>query len=176
MLGQGTQIVVVQLHRPARMGAVLRAQHLADGHSHLLDAGIGAYFAPQDRHRIAPLAARPQQPALDGRSRKAHRLTADRMLPGACCQLLYLGAQLALGRRRRQQLPDHREAQMRPAFVCRCVCRCAHAVRLRLQARSAHHKTAVSVSPCASCAGLRLASGSVHRGASGRDRCDKAQQ
>ena len=111
------QVIVMELDRPTRVGGVLRAQLLTDRQRHLLRAGIRAHLAAKYRDRIASLAPRPQQPALDRRERKAHRLAGDRMLPGTCAQPLELSTQRAPRRRSRQKLPNDREAQMCPTLV-----------------------------------------------------------
>ena len=64
-LRECAQIVVVQLHRPARMRGVLFAQRLADRKRQVLRAGIGAHLASKHSDRIAPLTAGAMQPALD---------------------------------------------------------------------------------------------------------------
>ena len=143
----------------------------------LLAAGIGAHLAAEHPDRVAPLAARAQQPPFDRRAGEPHRFAADRMLPAARGELLELGAQLPLGGGAASSCPTTEKR------------RCAHrsCTEPRFDALMAEMPPflpalrATVVQP----AGLRYAhplradpaaSGSEHAGAAGGDRREPAQQ
>src|SRR5271155_3901559 len=70
-----------------------------------------------DADRVATLLQGAVIPALDGGEAEADRIARDGVTPLAPGKRFDLGAQLAFGRRRRQQLSDHGEAQMRPPLM-----------------------------------------------------------
>ena len=117
-LGQGDEVVVVELDAPALVGGVLgedgAPDRLADG---VLLAGVGAQLAAKNGHRIGTLAQGAVVPALDGREAEAHGLAGGRMPPRSGRQPFDRRLQLALAGRRGQQLADDGEAQMRPPLV-----------------------------------------------------------
>ena len=83
----------------------------------VLAAGVFASLALQDTDRVVPFASGTVQPPFNGRDTEAHRLAGAWMAPLAQSELLKFAAQHARRRRRGQQVSDHREAQLRPAFV-----------------------------------------------------------
>ena len=118
LLAERDQIVVVEPGAPTLVRGVLRQHGLAQRVAHRgLPPGVGAPLAAQLADRIGPLLQGTVIPALDGGKAKAHRLAGAGMAPLARRKGRDLGAQLALGRRRRQQLSDDGEAQMRPSLV-----------------------------------------------------------
>src|SRR5580704_11542161 len=78
---------------------------------------VAQRIAAQDADRVAALLQGAVIPALDGGEAEADRIARDGMTPLALGKRLDLGAQLAFGRRRRQYLPDHGEAQVRPPLM-----------------------------------------------------------
>ena len=117
-LGQGGQIVVMQLSTPALVGVILGQQGLAQrrGHRCLLTSVL-APFAAQHADRVVPLIAGTVKPSLQGRDAEADRRTGAWVSPLACRQLPQCRAQCALRRRCSQQLTDHRKAQLCPALM-----------------------------------------------------------
>jgi hypothetical protein len=116
--GQRDEVVVMELDTPALMRSVLREDDLAHGIADRnLLSGIGAQLAAEYADRIGALLARPVVPSLDGREAELDRIAGGRMLPCAGGERRDRGLQLALGGQRRQQLADHRKAQMRPPLV-----------------------------------------------------------
>ena len=108
----------MELDAPAFVRGVLCEHDLARRVAHCgLLAGIGAQLATQDADRVAALLQGAVIPALDGGEAEADRIARDGMTPLAAGKHFDLGAQLAFGRRRRQQLSDHAEAQMRPPLM-----------------------------------------------------------
>ena len=117
-LGQGDQIVVMQLDTPAFVSPVLLQQRPAQRRRHrCLRTGIAAPLATQHADRIMALVAGAVEPALQRGDAKADRRAGARVAPFARRQLPQSRVQRALRRRRGQQLADHREAQPRPALM-----------------------------------------------------------
>ncbi len=117
-LGKRDEIVMMELDAPAFVRGVLRQHDLAHRVAHRgLLAGIGAQLAAQDADRVATLLQGAVEPAFDGGEAEADRIARDGVTPLAPGKRLDLGAQLAFGRRRRQNLSDHGEAQMRPPLM-----------------------------------------------------------
>lgn len=83
-LGQGHQIVMMQLRTPTPVGLVLSPQGLAQrgGHRRLL-AGILATLAPQHTHRIMAFIAGAIEPSFERGDAEANRRPGARMLPFA---------------------------------------------------------------------------------------------
>ena len=108
----------MELDAPALVRRVLCEHGLSDGvaDGDLLP-GIGAALAAQHTNGIRAFFQRAIIPAFDCGESEAHWLTGARVLPCACSQLLDRSAQLAKIRRRRQQLSNNGEAQVRPSFV-----------------------------------------------------------
>ena len=88
-LGQGDQIVVMQLGTPAFVGVILRQQRLAQrrGHRCLL-AGILPPLAAQHADRIMLLVAGAVEPSFQGGNTEADRRAGARVAPFARGQLL----------------------------------------------------------------------------------------
>ena len=108
----------MELDAPALVRGILREHGLAHGVADReLLSGIGAQLAAEHADRIGALLQGPVIPSLDGREAELDRLAGRRMLPRAGGERRDRGLQLALGRRRRQQLADDGEAQMRPPLV-----------------------------------------------------------
>ena len=108
----------MKLDAPVLVRGILRQHDLAHRLAHRgLLAGIGAQFAAQDADRVAALLQGSVEPALYGGEAEARRFPRDGMTPLAPGKRFDLGAQLALGRRRRQQLSNDGEAQVRPPLV-----------------------------------------------------------
>ena len=117
-LSQRDEVVVMELDAPALVGSILGKHGLAHGIAdRKLLSGIGAQLAAEHADRIDALLQGPVVPSLDGREAEVDRIAGRRMLPGAGSERRDRGLQLALGGRRRQQLADHGEAQMRPPLV-----------------------------------------------------------
>src|SRR5271157_5547520 len=117
-LGERDEIVVMKLNAPVLVRGILRQHDLAHRGAHRgLLAGIGAQLAAQDADRVAALLQGAVEPALDGGEAEARRFARDGVTPLAPGKRFDLGAQLALGRRRRQQLSNYGEAQMRPPLM-----------------------------------------------------------
>src|SRR5271165_5493423 len=108
----------MKLDAPALVRGILRQHDLAHrvAHRRLL-AGIGAQLAAQHADRVATLLPGAVEPALDGGEAEADRFARDGVTPLAPGKRFDLGAQLAFGRRRRQQLSNYGEAQMRPPLM-----------------------------------------------------------
>jgi len=83
----------------------------------VLPSGIGADLAAEHADRIDPLLQGAVIPVLDSGEAEADGLAGGGMLPCAPGQLLDRGLQLAFGGRRRQQLSNYGEAQMRPPLM-----------------------------------------------------------
>ena len=116
--GQRNEVVVMELYAPALVRRVLRENGLAhDIADRDLLPGIGAQLAAEHADRIGAFFQRPVVPSFDGREAEPDRVTGRRMLPCACGERRDRGLQLTLARRRRQQLADHGEAQMRPPLM-----------------------------------------------------------
>ena len=88
-LGQGDQIVVMQLRTPAFVGVILGQQGLAQrrGHRRLL-TGVLAPLAAQHAHRVMPLIAGTVEPSLQRGDAEADRRAGARVPPFAGRQLL----------------------------------------------------------------------------------------
>ena len=173
-LGQRDEVVMVELDAPALMCGVLRDDDATHGRADgVLLPGVGAQLAAQHADRIGALVERAVVPALDGREAEADRLTRRRMLPGAQAERTKRVLQLALRRRRGQQLADDGEAQVRPPFVnpsSPCLVGHAGAPEDRMRSSIA---TASERSRRASSAGRPPPSESAHADAS-RDRTEEA--
>src|SRR5579864_3437674 len=108
----------MELDAPAFVRGVLREHSLPHGVTdRVLPSGIGADLAAEHANRIGPLLARAVIPVLDGGEAEADGLAGGRMLPCAPGQRLDRGLQFAFDGRRRQQLPDDGEAQVRPPLM-----------------------------------------------------------
>jgi hypothetical protein len=108
----------MELDAPAFVCGVLCEHDLPHRVAHRgLLAGIGAQLAAQHADRIAALLQGAVEPPLDGGEAKADKIASGGVTPLARRECLDLGAQLAFGRRRRQQMSDHGEAQMRPPLM-----------------------------------------------------------
>src|SRR6204780_5946897 len=108
----------MELDSPTFVRGVLREHDLPPGVTdRVLPAGIGADLAAEHPDRIGPLLQGAVIPVLDGGKAEANGLAGGGMLPCAPGQPLDRGLQLAFGGRRRQQLSDDGEAQVRPPLV-----------------------------------------------------------
>ena len=108
----------MELDTPTFVRGVLREHDLPHGVTdRVLPSGIGADLAAKHADRIGPLLQGTVIPVLDGGEAEADGLAGGGMLPCAPGQLLDRGLQLAFGGRRRQQLSDDGEAQVRPPLV-----------------------------------------------------------
>ena len=117
-LGQGDQIVMMQLYAPAFVSPVLLQQRLAQRRRHrCLRTGIAAPLAEQHADRILLLVTGTVEPPFKRGDAEADRLAGARVAPFARRQLLQSRAQRALRRRCRQQRTDNREAQPRPTLM-----------------------------------------------------------
>src|SRR4051794_20831107 len=107
----------MKLDTPTLVAMILGQQHLPYGTvQRVLQTCVFAHFASENLNRITRLSHRLVIPSLDGGEAEAHRLTGDRMTPGAGGELFELCAQLTFRRRRGQQLAHYRETHRRPAL------------------------------------------------------------
>ena len=117
-LGQGDQIVAMQLRTPAFVSAVLLQQRLAQRQGHRrLRAGITPPLAAQHAHWIMPFVTGAVEPSLERGDAEADRRAGAGVTPFAGRQLLQRRAQRALRRRRCQKRTDNREPQPRPTLM-----------------------------------------------------------
>ena len=119
---QGHQVVVVQLYGPSRPALILGLQGLEHRTGELAVApGILTAPAAQGRHRVTR-AAGGVKPALQGGRTEADRCPTHRVTPALPGQLLQGFAQFPARWRRRQQGPDDRKTQSRPAVRVSIIC------------------------------------------------------
>lgn len=116
LLDEDRQVVVVELVGPARVLAVLGADHLGEQDA---DARLRARprvgLARQRPNRVRRVVAREVVPALEGLDAEAHGLAGRRVLVGPGCELGERRPEVAVLGRARQQRADHREAEASPA-------------------------------------------------------------
>lgn len=120
LLGQGHQIVVVQLDRPTRILPVLGFDRLNErGGQSAGPAGIPSPLGAQNRDGVFRLAGG-IVPAFQGGHAEADRRPMNRVLPGAPGQVMQGLASLTVGRGSGQQGADDGKAQPRPAIGILC--------------------------------------------------------
>ena len=108
----------MELDAPALVRGILSEHGLTDGIAdRVLLAGVDTDLATEHADGIGALSDRTIVPALDRREAEADWLSRRRMLPRALGQRRNRGLQLALRRRRSQQLSDDGKAQPCPSVV-----------------------------------------------------------
>ena len=117
---QGGEVVVVQLHRPAGVGVVLRLKHRQEGGRQRPGAArVGPELTPQRRDRVGPVFGL-RVPALEGGEPELHpRPGPEGVLVGALGARAQRRLEVSPRGRTRQQPPDHREPEPRPALRAR---------------------------------------------------------